>query len=77
MKDYPNLVTMWETIDCIAERCTVCRARWFTSFAGRSGELGGVRTRLCTTEDGMISWPDKLCDDCAKINEELEIIVEE
>lgn len=73
VKDYPNLVTMWETVDCIAERCTVCRARWFTDF--KAGKFGGVRTRLRTTEDGMLSWPEKLCDDCAEINAELEIIV--
>ena len=77
MKDYPNLVTMWETIDCVAERCAVCRARWLTCFTDGAGELAGVRTRLRTTEDGIKFWPSKLCDDCVEINEELEIILEE
>lgn len=76
MKDYPNLITLWSTNDCIAERCTKCRARWFTDFSGH-GELSGVRTRLKTTEDGILFWPSKLCDDCAEINEMLDILREE
>ena len=77
MKDYPNLVELWSTNDAVAERCTKCRARWFTSYAAGAGEFCGVRTRLMTTEDGMLFWPGKLCDDCAEINETLDILKEE
>lgn len=77
MKEYPNLVEMWSTVDCVAERCTKCRARWFTSYAVSAGEFGGVRTRLMTTEDGIVHWPDKLCDDCAVFDNTLKIMMEE
>ena len=77
MKDYPNLVELWSTIDAVAERCTKCRARWLTIFSAEAGEFGGVRRRLKTTEDGILFWPSKLCDDCAEINETLDILEEE
>lgn len=76
MKNYPNLVELWSTVECIAERCTKCGARWFTSFSEDRRGLGGVRCRLRCNDAYILEWPEKLCADCEEINTELDMIRE-